>query len=52
MRWIFINAVLVPLLLALNGFTHCSCISIVDFEQPHAGWEIAEINSKTRNSQN
>ena len=28
------------LLLPLNSFTYCSCVSIVGFEQVNTGWDI------------
>ena len=33
-----IDVVMVSLLLTLNNFTHCSGVTIVDFEQVNAGW--------------
>ena len=34
------DVVLMSLLLPLNSFTYCSCVSIVGFEQVNTGWDI------------
>ena len=41
-----ISVVLVSLILALNRF-HCYGVSIVNFEQVNAGWEVPTSEGKT-----
>ena len=40
-----IDVVLLSLLITLNGFTHCSGVSIVKFEQINVNWE--KVKKKT-----